>query len=106
MSRAQLREEKTAVKPREHPHGQEEAGLGGDPPLAIGGKAAPWDNAMKVRMMGHRRAPGVEHGGKADACAEMFRIGGDGAQGLGCGLEQEIVDYGLVLIGDLTDGGR
>ncbi len=49
-------------------------------------------------MMGQRRAPGVKHGGQADAGAEMLRIGGDGDQGLGGGLEQDAIDRGLVLV--------
>ena len=48
-------------------------------------------------MMGQRRAPGVQHGGEADAGAEMLGIGGDGRQRLGRRLEQQIVDGGLVL---------
>ena len=47
-------------------------------------------------MVGERRAPGVEHGGEADARAQMLRVGGDGGQGLGGGPEQEVVDGGLV----------
>ncbi len=48
--------------------------------------------------MGERRCPGVEHGGQADAGAEMLGVGGDGDQGLGGGLEQDGIDLGLVLI--------
>ena len=58
---------------------------------------------MDMRMVGHGRAPGVEHGGQADARAQMLRIGGDGLQRLGGGLEQEVVDHGLVLEGDGGD---
>ena len=54
-------------------------------------------------MVGERRAPGVEHGGEADAGAEMLGVGGDGDQRLGRGLEQEAVDDGLVLVGDVAD---
>ena len=57
-------------------------------------------------MMGQRRAPGVEHGGEADARAEMLRVGGDGGQRLGGGLEQEVVDGGLVLERDGADRRR
>ena len=78
VSRAQVLEEKTSKQPREYPHGQEEPGPAGDPPFTIGGKPPAGDNAMQVWMMGHGRAPGVEYGGEADACAEMLRIGGDG----------------------------
>ncbi len=35
-----------------------------------------------MRVMGHRRAPGVEDGQDANASAEMLRIGCDGEHGL------------------------
>ena len=57
-------------------------------------------------MVGHRRAPGVQHGGDADAGAEMLGIGRDGEHGLGRGLEQQVVDHGLVLVGDIGDRRR
>ena len=37
---------------------------------------------------------------------EMLGIGGDGGQGLGRGLEQEVVDDGLVLVGNISNGSR
>src|SRR5215207_4850867 len=58
-----------------------------------------------MRMVGHRRAPAVEHGGGADAGAEVLGIGGDGEQRLGCGAEQQVVDHRLVLVGDRSDLG-
>ena len=57
-------------------------------------------------MMGHRRAPGVEHGGDADAGAQVLGIGRDREGGLGRCLEQQIVDRGLVLVGDIGDRPR
>ena len=53
-----------------------------------------------MRVLGQCRAPGVEHGGDADAGAEVLGVGGDGDQGLGGGAEQQVVDDGLVLVGD------
>jgi len=53
-----------------------------------------------------RRAPGVEDGEQPDAGAEVLGIGCDGDQGLGRGLEQQVVDRGLVLVGDVGDFGR
>jgi hypothetical protein len=40
----------------------------------------------------------MEHGGEADAGAEMLRIRGDADQRLGGGLEQDAIDGGLVLL--------
>ena len=57
-------------------------------------------------MLVERRAPGVEDGEHTDAGAEMLGIGRDGDHGLGRGLEQDIVDRGLVLVGDVGDFGR
>ena len=56
--------------------------------------------------MGQCRAPGVEHGEKTDAGAEVFGIGRDGGHGLGRSLEQDAVDRGLILVGDVGDFGR
>ncbi len=40
----------------------------------------------------------MQHAGKADPGAEMLRVGGDGDQRLGAGLEQDVVDHRLVLV--------
>jgi hypothetical protein len=42
----------------------------------------------------------VQHQGGADLRAQVFGIGGDGAQGLGGKLEQQAVDDGLVVVRD------
>ena len=60
-------------------------------------------NHVDMRMVGERRAPGVEDGEDADAGAEVFGISRDGDHGLGGSLEQDVVDHGLVLIGDVGD---
>jgi hypothetical protein len=46
----------------------------------------------------------MEHGGDTDPGAEVLGIGGDGERGLGSGLEQDVVDHGLVLPGNVSDG--
>ena len=58
---------------------------------------------MKVRVVRHGRAPGVQHGCDADVSSQVLGVGRDGAHRFGCGLEQEIIDHGLVLIGDVAD---
>ena len=68
--------------------------------------AAARHDHMDMRMVGHRRAPAVEHGGGADASAEVPGIGGDCQQRLGRRAEQEVVDDGLVLAGDVGDWPR
>ncbi len=57
-------------------------------------------------MVGHRRAPSVEHGGDADAGAEMLWIGSDDKQRLGRRAEQQVIDHRLILGGDCGDRGR
>ena len=59
-----------------------------------------------MRMVGQRRAPGVQHGGEADARAQMLRVAGDGDERLGGGPEQEVVDGGLVVERDGADWSR
>ena len=59
-----------------------------------------------MRVMDERLAPGVEDGEEADLGAEVAGVGGDGAQRLGHGPEEETVDDGLVLDGDLGDRRR
>ena len=56
--------------------------------------------------MGHCRSPGMEDGGDADPCAQMFGIGGNGQHGLRARLEQQVIDDLLVLIGDGGDLSR
>ncbi len=99
-------EEEPAEETRQHPHGQEEAGLAGDPARSVQRQAAAGNDDVDVRMVGQRRAPGVQYGGQADARAQMLRVGRDRGQRLGGGPEQEVVDGGLVLERDGADRRR
>ena len=54
-------------------------------------------------MMDERLAPGVQDGEEADLGAEVAGVGRYGAERLGDGPEEETVDDGLVLGGDLGD---
>ena len=47
----------------------------------------------------------MEYRGEADPHAQALGVGRDREHGLGRGLEQEIVDHGLVLVGDVGDLG-
>src|SRR5215471_3873190 len=58
---------------------------------------------MQMRMVYQIRPPTVEDGEEANLSAQMFGIGGDGAQGLGGGAEQNPVDHFFVLV---SDGGN
>ena len=48
-------------------------------------------------------SPGVQDGDETDLGAQVFGIGGDGAQSLGAGVEEKIVEGGFVLKGDRRD---
>src|SRR5258707_3566341 len=58
-----------------------------------------------MRMVRQRRAPAMEHGGDADACAEMARVGGDGEHRLRRCPEQQVVNLRLVVQGDVGKFG-
>ena len=102
----ELFQKQPAEQPREHAHRQEEARPAGDPALAVQGNAAARNDHVDVRMVGERRSPCVQHGSHADPRAQMFGIGGDRDHRLGGGLEQKVVNHGLVLIGDVADRRR
>ncbi len=102
----ELLQHQAPEQPGEHQHGQEEVGLGGDPALAIRGEAAAGHDHVHVRMMRHGRAPGVQHRRDGDPGAQVLGVGGDGEHGLGRGLEQQVVDHRLVLVGDVADRRR
>ena len=57
-------------------------------------------------MMREGLPPRVQDGDHAGLGAEVFRVGSDGADRFGRGLEQHVVDDRLVLQGDGGDGRR
>ncbi len=56
-------------------------------------------------MVRERRAPGVKHGGDANARAKMARVGGDGEHRLRRRAEQQVVHLRLVLQGNVSEFG-
>jgi len=74
--------------------------------LTVEREAAARYDDMGVRMVGQCRSPGVQHGGKPNAGAEVLGVCRNGDQGLGGGLEQQVIDDRLVLIGDVGDRSR
>src|SRR5471032_3653834 len=75
-------------------------------PAVIHGEPAARHDHVQVRMMGHCRAPGVQYRRDADAGSEVLRVGRDPEHRLRRGLEQQIVDHGLVLVGDVANRRR
>ena len=90
----------------QHPDRQEEGGARRYPSPPIERDAAARHDHVNMRMMRHRRAPGVEHGGDADPGAQMPGVRRDRHHRLGGGPEQKVVDDRLVLPGDVADLGR
>ena len=99
-------QEEAAEEARQHPHGQEEALATGDPAPTVRREPATGYDAVDMGVMGERRAPGMQNGDQAQPCAQSLGVGSDGLQGLGGGLEQQVIDHGLVLEGDGGDLGR
>ena len=75
MSGDEALQHQAPKQPREHAHRQKEIGPTWNPTFAVRRNAAAGDDAMHVRVMGERRAPGVQHHGDAELGAEMFGIG-------------------------------
>ena len=86
--------------------GRKKLGLAAIQRSPSGGEAAAGHDHVHVRMMRHGRAPGVQHRRDGDPGSQMLGVGGDREHGLGRGLEQQVVDHRLVLVGDVADRRR
>jgi hypothetical protein len=64
---------------------QKELRSAGNPPAMIRGESASRDYAMQMGMSEKSLAPCMQHGQKADVGAQVFGIGRDLKQSLGCG---------------------
>ena len=106
MQRREAFEKQPPEQARQRPDGQEEAGLAGDPARTVRRQAAAGHNHVHVRVVSQSRAPGVQHGGEANASPQVFWVGRNGDQRLGGGPEQQVVDDCLVLERDWRDRGR
>ena len=106
MGGDRLRQEHAPKEPRQHAHGEEEAGAARDPPLPIQRDAAARHDDVDVRVVGEGCAPAVQHRSEADPRPEVLWVGGDRDQRLGRGFEQDAIDHGLVLVGNVGDWRR
>ena len=61
---------------------------------------------MNVRMVLQGLTPGMEHRGDSDLRAQMPGVGGNSGERLSGGAEQDPIDGGLVLEGDLAGQRR
>ncbi len=78
MQREQPGEEQPAEQLAEHAHRKQEGRTRRDPVFPVRRDAAARHDHVHMRMMRHRRSPGVKHGRDADPGSEVLRIGGDG----------------------------
>ena len=106
MGISQRRQKEPAEQAGQHAHRQQEARSAGYPARAVERDPAARHDHVNVRMVGHCRAPAVQHGGGAHVRAEMLGIGGDCEQGFGGRAKQHVVHHRLVLVGDRGDLGR
>jgi hypothetical protein len=68
-------EEQAAEQPREDPNRPEEPGAAGNPALSIRSDAATRHDGVAIRVVGQRRAPGVQQSGQSDARAKVLGVG-------------------------------
>ena len=93
-------EEQPPEKAREHVDGQEEVRPAGEPALALHERAA-GNETVDMGMMGERLSPGMEDGEEADLATKVPWIRGNGLQRRGHRIEQDRIDDGFVVEGDL-----
>jgi hypothetical protein len=90
-------------QPGQNPHWQEEARLARYPLLRLQRQPSAGHDAVQMRVMQQVLAPRMQYCNKAHLSAKMLRISRYGAQRLGGGLEQDVVDHSLVLKRDGCD---
>jgi hypothetical protein len=58
---------------------------------------------MEMRVMQQGGSPGMKYGEEANLGTQMFGVGGNGAQGFGRGLEEDVINH---LLGPVSDRGN
>src|ERR1017187_3335233 len=97
-------EKQSAEEGAEDFHGEEEFAATGNPAFVIGRQTAGGNHAMEVGV--EILSPAMEHREEAGGNTEMLRVGSNGEQGFGGGLEENVVDEFPVEEGDGGDGLR
>jgi hypothetical protein len=98
-------EEQAAEQLAQDAHRQKERRPRRYPALSIECDATARHDHVHMGVVRQCRSPGVEHGGDADPCAQVARIGGDRQHRLGRRVEQQVIDRGLVVERDVGDLG-
>src|SRR5215467_1552778 len=96
-------QEQSTKEMGQNPDGAEEIRPARNPPLAIGGQAATGHDTMQVRVELEVRPPAVQDRKEADLCPQVLRVSRDRLQGFRRGLEENVIDHLLVLIGNRGD---
>ena len=99
----QRREEHPPEVAGQDPNRQEEPGAAGNPGAPVVGEPPTRNDAVQMGMMHERLAPGMEDREEAELGAEVARVGSDRAERVCDGPEEQTLDDGLVLCGDLGD---
>ena len=93
-------DELAAEDTAEHADGQEEGAPGGDPACVIRCETAGGNDAVNMGMKLEALIPTVQHAEETDLGTEMPGIARDLKQGLGAGMEEQVVNQPLVLQGE------
>jgi hypothetical protein len=104
--RLEAGQKESAVETRQHLYRQKEARAAADPAGPVDRWPATRHDAVDMGMMMQVLSPGVQDGHQPDLGAQMPGIGGDDAQRIGGGREQDAVDDGLIVESDLGDRRR
>ena len=83
MGREEPLQDQAPKQVRQHPHWQEEAAPASDPAAPVGAQTAAQHNAKRLRMVGERGSPSLQHQGGGDLGAQMLGVGADRGQCLG-----------------------
>jgi hypothetical protein len=85
---------------RQNPDGEKEIRPARNPPLTIGGQSATGNDTMQVRVKLEVLSPTVQDREEADLGSQVLRVSRDCLQGFRRGLEENVVHYLLVLVGN------
>ena len=102
----QVMQEQTSKHRRQHRDRQKEPRPAGDPTGAVRRDPTTRNQEVDVRVVLEGLPLGVQHAQETDLRAQVLWISRDRAQRLRCCPKQDIVDDGLVLVGDVADRGR
>lgn len=96
-------QDEAPVEAGQHPDGEEEVPAAGDPPRTVRRQAAARHDHVDMRVVRHRRTPGVQDGCGTGPGAKLLGIGGDPDHRVRARPHQQIVDLAFVLAGEVSD---